>query len=76
VSKDEMCSTEILHCISCRGKKMSIDLCLHYVQRMTSLTLIPNLPIIEDIALKNINNCANIKESFEQKSFVGEDRKC
>ncbi len=55
---------------------ISIDVCLHYVLRMTSLTLIPNLPIIEDIALKNTSNGSDIKESFEQKCFLGKDRKC
>jgi hypothetical protein len=61
---------------SARKKNMSVDVCLHYVHRMTSWTLILNLPIIEDIALKNISNCSDIKKSFEQKCFLGEDRKC
>ncbi len=56
-----------------KEENMSVGVCLHFVH---GIVLVLNELTIEEHSLKNIGNCLDIKKSFEQNCFVGEDRKC
>ncbi len=66
-------SITIPNAFCARDENMSVVVCLHFVH---GIVLVLNELTIEEHALKNIRNFSDIKKSFEQNCFVGEDRKC